>query len=199
MTRYFLKTVVVLLLGLSPGPGYAEDNVRVREVYRFDKDHTNIVWYVSHMGFSKSMGQFMDYDGQIILDHDNPAQSSVTITLQTASIMTGLADFDAHLKSADFFDVEKYPVATFTSTKIILLTDRRAKVEGNFTLLGITRPVTLNVRFNKRALDIKTNKMRTGFSIKTTVKRSRWGMKKYLPFVGDNVIIRIEAEALINQ
>ncbi|NOZ66092.1 MAG: YceI family protein [Alphaproteobacteria bacterium] len=191
--------LIAFCLIFSSLPVQAKDTITGREVYHFDKNHTNIMWFISHIGFSNSMGQFMDYDGEIILDYDNPDQSSVSITLKTASIMTGLADFDAHLKSADFFNVEKYPTARFVSTKVILGKNNRATVEGNFTLLGITKPLTLKVRLNKRAMDIQKNRMRTGFSAKTTIKRSRYGMKKYLPLIGDDVTIRIEAEALIKQ
>ena len=199
MIRYSLKTVVLAILLFSPFMSQAKENIIGRETYHFDKAHTNILWFISHIGFSNSMGQFMDYDGQIILDHDNPARSSVTITLRTASIMTGQEKFDTHLKSPDFFNVEKYPTATFASTKVTLLKDDRAEIDGDFTLLGVTKPLTLKVRFNKRAMDIPTNKMRSGFSVKTTIKRSLWGMKYYLPFIGDDVIIRIEAEALRDQ
>lgn len=199
MNKYFLQLFTTLLMLFSPLLTQAEDIKLGREVYNFDTDHTNIMWFASHLGFSNSMGQFMEYDGQIILDHGHPDQSSVNITIQTASIMTGLPKFDTHLKSADFFDVEKYPTATFTSTKVTLEDGDKAIVDGNFTLLGITKPLTLKIRLNKRSMDIPKNKMRTGFSVKTTVKRSLWNMKKYLPFVGDDVIIRIEAEALVNQ
>ncbi len=199
ITRYFLKAFMAVLLLFSPVAALAEVKITGKEIYHFDKSHTNIMWFASHMGFSDSMGQFMDYDGEIILDHDNPDQSSVTFTLKTASIMTGIAEFDKHLKTADFLDVEKYPTARFVSKKVILLDENLAQVEGDFTLLDRTLPLVLKVRLNKRAMDIPKNIMRTGFSVKTTVKRSRWGMKKYLPFVGDLVKIRIEAEALISQ
>lgn len=197
MIRIFLRVGMAAFMLFSPLLAQAENKVRGVEIYHFDKAHTNIMWFISHIGFSNSMGQFMDYEGRIILDHDNPDQSSVTITIKTPSIMTGQAEFDTHLKSADFFNVAKYPTATFVSTKVILLGENKATVEGKFTLLGITRPLTLKVRLNKRAMDIPTNKMRTGFSVRTTLKRSRWGLKYYLPFVGDDVIIRIETEALI--
>ncbi|MBL4613028.1 MAG: YceI family protein [Emcibacter sp.] len=196
--KYPLQTLLAIFLLLSPLAAQAADSKALgREIYHFDKSHTNIMWFVSHIGFSKSMGQFMDYEGQIILDHDNPDQSLVKITFKTASIMTGLPKFDAHLKSADFFDVEKYPTASFTSTKVTLGDAGRATVDGEFTLLGVTKPLTLTVRLNKRAMDIQKNRMRAGFSVKTTVKRSLWGMKNYLPFVGDDVTIRIEAEAML--
>ncbi len=196
MIRYSLMVVVAIFTLFNFQMSQAATGI---ETYHFDKSHTNIMWFVNHIGFSNSMGQFMDFDGQIILNHDNPDQSSVRITFKTASIMTGLPKFDEHLKSDEFFNVKKYPTASFTSTKVTLIEDNRATVDGNFTLLGVTKALTLKVRFNKRAMDIQKNIMRTGFSVKTTVKRSRWGMKKYLPLVSDDVIIRIEAEALIDQ
>ncbi len=196
MNKFFMKVATAVFIMLSPLTVQAATGI---ETYHFDKPHTNIMWFVSHIGFSNSMGQFMDYDGKIILNHDNPQLSSVKITINTASIMTGQEKFDAHLKSGDYFNVEKYPTATFNSTKVTLQEDDRATVYGDFTLLGITKPLTLIIRLNKRAMDILKNKMRTGFSVKTTIKRSDWGMTHYLPFVGDDVIIRIEAEALIDQ
>jgi len=195
--KYLIKSCGVLLLLLSAPAVYAEDQAVGRETYVFDKAHTNIMWFVSHIGYSDSMGQFMDYQGRIILDHDQPEQSSVKITLDTASIMTGQPEFDKHLRSADFFDVEKYPAAHFESTRVTVTGKDRATVDGLFTLLGKSRPLSLDVRFNKRGMDIEKNTPRAGFSARATVKRSLWGMKKYLGFVGDNVKIRIEAEALV--
>jgi len=198
MTRKFPEFLCTLILLASPFMALAQDRVTGRESYHFDRAHTNIMWFVSHIGFSSSMGQFMDYKGRIILDFDQPELSSVRITINTASLMTGSEEFDAKIKSAEFLEVEKYPTATFISKKVTLLKDNQAKVEGDFTLHGQTHPLTLKVRLNKRAMDIQKNIMRTGYSVKTTFKRSRWGMEHYLPFIRDNVIIRIEAEALIN-
>ncbi|WP_339863901.1 YceI family protein [Paremcibacter congregatus] len=196
--RRFVRAIILLGMMTWGNVAHAETGIG-REVYQFDQSHTNIMWFADHIGYSQSMGQFMDFDGEIILDHDQPEQSSVRITINTASIMTGLPKFDAHLKSADFFDVEKHPTATFVSKEVILLGENKAKVKGEFTLLGHTKPLVLTVRLNKRGMDIQRNIHRTGFSVITTVKRSLWGMKSYLPFVGDEVKIKIEAEALIKQ
>lgn len=197
MTRKFLKFLCPLILLALPFVALAQDGVAGRESYHFDKAHTNIMWFVSHIGFSSSMGQFMDYQGRIILDFDKPELSSVRITISTASLMTGSDEFDARIKGADFLEVEKYPTATFISKKVTLLKDNQALVDGDFTLHGQTHPLTLKVRLNKRAMDIQKNIMRAGFSVKAKFRRKSWGMEHYLPFIGDNVIIRIEAEALI--
>lgn len=197
MIKIFLKTVATFLLLFSYATLQAQENPTGQEAYDFDPDHTSILWFANHIGYSDSSGQFMDFDGDIMLDYDNPAQSSVKITIETASIRTGLDDFDAHLKSKDFFHVEQFPTMTFESRKVTLTGDRTAEIEGDLTLLGQTKPVALRARFNKRGMDIQKNFLRTGFSVRTTIKRSDWGMKAYLPLVGDEVDILIEAEGLI--
>jgi polyisoprenoid-binding protein YceI len=92
--------------------------------------------------------------------------------------------------------VEKYPTAVFESTHITLIEEESAKVKGNFIMLGRTNEITLKVRFNKRAMDPILNRMRTGYSIRSTMKRSQWGMDQMLAFVSDEINITIEAEAL---
>jgi len=174
----------------------AADKMSGTEKFTFENIHTNILWLADHLGFSKSTGQFLDFSGEFMLNYDAPAESTVEITIQTASISTGLPNFDAHLKTADFFDVEKYPTATFKSTKVTLKTEKTAEVEGELTMLGKSKPLTLQVRFNKRGIDVYKNVPRAGFSVRTTVKRSLWGMEKYLPLVGDDVKLIIEAEGL---
>lgn len=190
MTMNFFRTVFFMLVAFPLTAG-AQDKVRH---YVFDKDHTNIIWFAGHKGYSKSMGQFMDYSGDIVIDKANPAASSMTVVIKTGSIMTGLAKFDAHLKSPDFFNVGKYPTATFKSTKVTLDGENKAVVEGNFTMLGKTNPVTLKVKLNKMDMDYGAADTRAGFSAKTTLKRSLWGMKMYVPFVSDDIKIIIEAE-----
>lgn len=188
--RIKFLTAVCFILSVSPFTiATAGDALH----YGFDKSHTNIIWFAGHKGYSKSMGQFMDFDGDVVLDSDNPAASSVEITISMDSMTTGLAKFDAHLKSPDFFDVAQYSTASFKSTKVIFQ-GNRAKVEGDFTLLGKTLPLVLDVVLNKRDTDMSAPEVRAGFSAKATIKRSKWGMNKYVPFIGDDIDIVIEAE-----
>lgn len=165
-----------------------------QETFTFDKAHTNIMWFASHFGFSDSMGQFMDYDGKLVLDEENPENSSVEITIKTESIMTGLPDFDDHLRNKDFFWVSTYPTAKFVSTEVEQTGDNTAKVTGNLTMLDQTHPVTLDVTMNKLGTNPFNKKRTVGFSAKTTLMRSQWGMTYALPGIPDAVDILIETE-----
>ena len=175
---------------------WSMDNVSGVETYEIDRSHTNIVWYISHMGFSRTIGSFREFEGTIDLNFDEPSKSKILITIKTDSITTGVPDLDSQLKGDQFFQVEEYPEAYFESTNITLVEKDTAEVSGNFTMLGKTNEITLNVRFNKRAMDPILNRMRTGFSIKSSIKRSDWGMDKMLAFVADDINLAIEAEAL---
>ena len=166
------------------------------ERYEIDKNHTNIVWYISHMGFSRTIGNFREFDGVIELNFDEPHRSKIYITIETTSITSGVEELDEKLKSELFFDVQEYPEAIFESTNITLQEKDSAVVKGNFTMLGKTNEIILDVRFNKRGMDPILNRMRTGFSIRSSLKRSDWGMDQMLAFVSDDINIAIEAEAL---
>ncbi len=164
------------------------------ETYKFDPNHTNITWFANHFGFSNPSGKFTETEGKIILDRANPKKSSVEITIKTASISTGLAKFDNHLKSTDFFNVEKFPTATFVSTEVIPNGQNKATVKGDLTLLGVTNPVILNVKLNKTGINPLYQVKTVGFSASTTIKRSTFGIDYAIPGVSDVVKIAIEAE-----
>ena len=167
------------------------------DTYHFDKTHTNIMWFASHFGFSDSMGQFMEYDGKIVLDEANPEASSVEVVIQTGSIMTGLPKFDEHLKSADFFDVAKHPTATFTSNKIEKTGDNTAKIHGAFTMLGKTHPLTLDATLNKLGENPFNKQQTVGFTVKGTIDRSQYGMNYAIPGIPAEVDLLIETEAVL--
>lgn len=167
------------------------------EKYVFDKYHTNILWFASHFGFSDSEGQFAEFDGSITLDESRPENSSVEITIKTASVLTGILKFDEHLKSKDFFNSEKFPEAKFTSNGIEITGENTAMVHGDLTLLGKIRPVILDVTLNKIGKNPFTQQKTAGFTAKTTIKRSEFGMTYGLPGVPDEVKIHIETELLL--
>ena len=116
------------------------------------------------------------------------------MTIPVAKLETGVPDLDEHLKTADFFDVETYPTALFESESVELTGEETAKVTGNLTLHGITKPVILDVELNKIGENM-FGKKTAGFSATTTIKRSDFGMTTYLPGLGDEVTIEIESEA----
>lgn len=180
-----------LVLGLMGGTAFS---AQAAETYKLDASHTAITWHVNHFGFSTPSGKFMSVDGEVTLDEAKPEASSVKVTIQIDGINSGVPKLDEHLKAADFFDVAKYPTATFVSKKVTPTGKDTAKVEGDFTLRGITKPVTLDVKLNKIAENMF--KLKTaGFTASTTIKRSEFGMSTYVPNLGDDVKIEIESEA----
>lgn len=166
------------------------------ETYDFDQAHTQIIFFVDHLGFSKSQGEFHQVDGTFTIDRDTPENSVIDVSVQTDSIDMDLDKWTAHMKNEDFFDVEKYPAMTFKSTDINIQDDSHAKVTGDFTLLGVTKPVTLDVVHNKSGIHPFSGKYVAGFSAKGAIKRSDFGMTYGVPGVGDQVDIVIEVEGL---
>ncbi len=176
-------------------PAYANEDTAI-ETYEFDRAHTQILFFVDHLGFSKSQGEFLDYDGSFTINRGNPAESGVNVAIKTASIDMDDEKWDEHLKGADFFNVEKFPTMTFKSTSIVTTGDNTADVIGDLTLLGVTKPVTLNMTHNKSDVHPFSGKFVAGFSGEAVIKRSDFNMNYGLPGVADDVHIRIEVEGL---
>lgn len=192
-----LKLSIFIFCSLISGQlSFAQEPSACIENYELDKAYTSIVWYADRMGYSRTIGRFSDFEGTIELNNCEINKSKIDIVIDTNSISSGNDEIDRQLKSITFFDVENYPEARFQSTNINLVEKDNAEVTGNFTMLGKTREISLKVRFNKKAIDPLVNLMRTGYSIRTIVKRSQWGMDKLLAFVSDDISIVIEAEAL---
>ena len=186
MTRSLLATALAASLA---APAFAADE------FTFDAGHTYIGFEIDHLGFSQTLGEFTGFDGTLKLDRETMANSSVDVTIQTASIDTDQADFDEHLRAADFFNVAAHPTMRFTSTKVEQTGENELKVTGDFTMLGQTHPVVLDVELNKIAKHpFRPTIEVAGFSATTTLDRTQWGMDKYAPAVGKDVTIRIETE-----
>ncbi len=167
------------------------------EKFVLDPTHTNITWSANHAGFSNPNGKFSKSSGVMFLDEANPENSSVEVEIDTTSIITGFEDFDKHLKTADFFNSEKFKTAKFISTKIEVLTKDTAKIHGDLTLLGVTKPVILEAKLNKIGRHPFTKKKTAGFSATTTIKRSDFGIKYGLPMVSDEVKLSVEVEGSV--
>ena len=185
-----LRTALLSLALLSAAvPAFAA------ETYKFDPNHTNIVWRANHFGFSNPDGKFVGVSGTVTLDEAAPANSKVDVTIPVTSLVTGLPKFDEHLQSADFLDVAKFPAATFVSDKVELTGADTAKVHGTLTLHGVSKPLVLDVKLNKIAPNPMSNIKTAGFTASTVIKRSDFGISAYVPNVSDDVTIHIEAEA----
>ena len=166
------------------------------EHYTFDKAHTQILFFVDHLGFSKSQGEFLEFDGFFNFNLDHPKDSNVDITINVSGLDMDNEKWNVHMKSADFFDIEKFPIMTFKSTSIKVTGKKTANITGAFTLLGVTKPVVLAVTHNKSDKHAFSGKYVSGFSATTTIKRSDFGMNYGLPMIGDDVEIRLEVEGL---
>lgn len=162
--------------------------------YTLDNSHSYVVWQINHFGFSNPSGKWM-VDGTVLLDETKPANSKVDVTIRVDSLVTGIPKLDEHLKSKDFFDTEQFKTATFVSDKVDVTGKNSAKVLGKLTVHGVTKPVTLNVTMNKLGVSPVSGKKTVGFTASTVLKRSDFGIDKYLPGLSDEVKISIEAEA----
>lgn len=164
------------------------------ETYTLDSSHTFPSFEVLHLGFSVQRGRFNRTTGKVSLD---PAarKGSAEITIDAASIDTGLDKLEEHLRSEDFFDVSKHPSITFRSQRFHFEGDRVKSVEGELTMRGVTRPLTLEARHFHCGPHPMNKKQVCGGDFAATVKRSDFGMKYAVPAVADEVALRIQVEA----
>jgi polyisoprenoid-binding protein YceI len=167
------------------------------QAYQFDKAHTNIIFFISHLGFSNMEGEFKKFDGTLNFDPENVAASSVQVSIQVDGVATDVPALDEHLQKAEFFNAAQFPSMDFASTAVTVAGDNRLKVTGNFTLLGVTKPVTMDVILNKAGPHPFSKAPAAGFSATTTIKRSDFGMSAMLGMLGDEVSIQIETEAQV--
>lgn len=166
--------------------------------YTIDPNHTYVMWQISHMGFSTQTGKW-HAQGTVEADEINPQQSKIKVNISVADFITGDEKLNEHLRSSEFFDTAKFPTATFVSDKITMTDKKNAQVQGMLTVHGITKPVILDVVIHKQAISPMTQKKTIGFSAKTSIKRSDYGMTAYLPGLSDQVQIRIDGEAYLGQ
>jgi polyisoprenoid-binding protein YceI len=183
MQRIFLLIFIMIV-----GPVFASDT------YTFDTAHSYILYRISHLGFSNQTGKWY-FSGSLTLDEAHPEKSKVNVSLDINSLDSGLQELNQHLLGPLFFDVAKYPKATFVSDKVILKGDKNAEVIGKLTLHGITKPISIQISFNKQGVNLISNKKTLGFSGVAELQRSDFGINGLLPTVGDKVNLVIEAEA----
>jgi len=181
---------VAALMGLAFGAQAAEN-------YKIDTTHTSIFFSANHIGYSRVYGLFREFSGEFTFDEQAVAANKVKVVIKTASIDTNEKARDEHLRSPDFFNAKEFPEMIFVGTKVEKTGDKKSKLHGDLTMLGVTKPVVLDVTFNKVAPHPvpKYNKVvTTGFSASGTIKRTDWGMKYGVPNLGDDVALIIEIE-----
>jgi polyisoprenoid-binding protein YceI len=164
--------------------------------YGLDASHSNVEFRVRHM-MSRVSGSFQKFDANIVMDADAPAASKVTFTIDAASIDTANENRDKHLRSEDFFYVEKHPTISFESTAIRRLEGNEYEVKGNLTMRGVTREITLPVSFLGEIKDPWGN-TKAGFSTRTTLNRKDYGVNWNKMLDNGGVLLADEVEIEID-
>ncbi len=165
------------------------------ETYNIDPGHTAPRFEYSHFGYSNQMHRFDKTSGKIVIDRAAHT-GSVDVTIDTKSVNTGLALFNGHIQGEDYFDTAKYPTITFVSTKVRFDGDKPVAVDGNLTIKGVTKPVTLTVTSFHSMPHPMLKKDALGANATAKIKRSEFNMGKNTPYVGDDVTLSIAVEAI---
>lgn len=162
--------------------------------YTVDPTHAYVNFQYNHLGLSNPTLGFDDFTVDLNLDNADPTQSTVSVAIDTNSILTGSSIFKEHLSGADWFDMANYPQATFESTSIEATGDSTYAVTGNLTIKDVTKPLTLNVTINAAMNHPMNKKPVVGLDATGSLLRSDFGLGKNAPFVGDEVALNISVE-----
>jgi polyisoprenoid-binding protein YceI len=181
---------VVLLCGIGARPATSAQG------WRIDEAHTSIGFKIDATGFPTTRGRFTRYSGRILLDFERPAKSFTTFTVDATSVDAGSRSFNDFVKSAALLDVARFPTLSFTSTVVEKLDPRTARVTGNLTMLGVTRPVALTVNVET---DPSAKRRAVAFQATATIKRSEFGMIFGLPLIDDTLEITVKTRALTDE
>ncbi|MDB5455035.1 MAG: hypothetical protein JWP92_620 [Caulobacter sp.] len=208
MARPFAHAAFALAIAAAPfvvpGSALAANTSTPAEMkagtYALDKTHASVTAKLLHMGLSNYTFRFTTLDANFTYDPKAPADSKLTVTVAPGSVDTATgADafgkkFNAELAGEGWLEADKFPTATFTSTAVDIGDGHKGTVTGDLTLHGVTKPVVLDVTFNGSGAGMIPGSYRAGFSASTVIKRSDFGIKKYVPLVGDDVTLNIEVE-----
>ena len=164
--------------------------------WQLDNSHTRVGFSVEHLGFSTTMGRFNEVDGTLDYDIKAPNKTQMQFKIATDSINTAWEARDEHLKKEDFFNVAKYPTMTFKSTQVNFINPIQAAVTGDFTLLGKTMPLTLEVTLKKIANSPMTKEPVIGFRATGNIDRAAYGMTTFADGITTNVPIQIDGELI---
>ena len=185
-----LRAGALLLTAFTAAPALAAP-----EAWVLDPSHSQIVFSYNHLGYSTNWGMFSGFEGQIAFDQANPAESTVTVSFPVRSMLTGWEGRFQHFMSPDFFDAADDEIVNFTSTAIDVTGETTARITGDLTLNGVTKPVILDAVMNQIGDHPMAQKPWVGFSATTTVLRSDFNVGAFAPFVSDEVQIQLSIEA----
>lgn len=198
--RAFLFLLCFLVIPMTASADTQPDAMPAG-VYKMDNTHASLIWKVDHMGLSNYTARFTKFDADILFNPEDMTKSRLKATIDPTSIRTDYPkpeekDFDKKLiDGKEWFNTTQFPSITFNSTAIEKTGDMTAKITGDLTFLGVTKPVVLDVTLNKAMGNHPfANKPALGFSATGSLKRSEFGFDTYIPTIGDDVEIIIEAE-----
>jgi polyisoprenoid-binding protein YceI len=192
-----LSLITLLFASLSV---FAADSAKVpgAEKYDIDASHSGVVFGWNHFGFSNPTARFDKIEGSLLLDKADLTKSSISVTLPLDGLDTGVAKLDEALKGPDFLDVAHYPTIAFKSTKVERAGDNSLKITGDLTAHGVTKSVTLDAKVNKIGVFEIPGVIKAeaaGFDASTVIKRSDFGVTKYVPAVSDEIPVHITLDA----
>lgn len=175
----------------------------VADTWTSDRNTTVVNFVYGHLGLSRQSGRFKDIDARLEFSPTEPERGQVDVVIKTAGLSTGVADLDRLLRSPDFLDAARFPEIRFKSVGVRPTGERTGEIDGELTMLGVTWPVTLQAHWNftgeyplASVNPAFAGRWVSGFSASTRIERSKWGLKRAIPLISDEVEIRIEAEFL---
>ena len=190
-----MRHLTKLTAALSLAGAFATSAIAAPVTYAVDSGHSFPNFSYQHMGLSVQLSKFDKTTGTVTLDKAAKT-ASVDVVIDTTSVNTGSTVFNGLIQGEDFFDTAKYPTATFKSTKVVFEGDQPTTIEGDLTIKGITKPVTLKVTHFATKLHPMMKKEAVGANATTVIKRSDFNLSKYVPNVGDEVTITVALEAV---
>ena len=164
--------------------------------YDLDASHSQIIFSYNHLGFSTTHGMFSGFEGEIMFDAENPAASSVSVSMPVMSMFTGWEQRKGHFMSDDFFGAEESDMVTFTSTGIEVTGENTALITGDLSMNDVTKAVVLDAKLNQASNHPMAEKPWAGFDATTTILRSDFNVGNFAPFVSDEVEVIISIEAM---
>ncbi len=186
LARLFCAGLTLGVLAEIPWPAVASAN------WRIDPSRTHIVFAIDAVGYPRTQGQFRQFQGRISVDLDHPDKSSVAFHVQSQSVDVGSSPFDDYLRSVAFLDAARFPSIDFVSSSVEKVDDHTVRVTGELTLLGVTRPLSVDVAVQR---EMSGGSARLAFSAKTSIDRLAFGMNSGFPLVSREVDLVISSEA----
>ncbi len=178
----------------AAAPPTIHDPSRVKAgTYTVDPSHTQVLFSVLHLGFTNYYGNFSGVSGSLSVVPKKPASMAVSISVPVASVTTTSSKLDGELKSADWLDAAHYPTMVFRSETVTPTGPTTADVAGTLTLHGVSKPLTLHATFIGAGVNVLDKKQTVGFQLSGSLKRSDFGVTKYVPLVSDDVTLMISA------